>query len=50
MDANSILNYLSQYGVLFIFIIVFLALQAVLDLSLPTYTSDIVNNGIVNNI
>ena len=24
MDANSILNYLSQYGVLFIFIIVFL--------------------------
>ena len=29
-------------------IITFLALQAVLDLSLPTYTSDIVNNGIVN--
>ena len=24
MNANSILNYLSQYGVLFIFIIVFL--------------------------
>ena len=24
MDANSILNYLSQYGVMFIFIIVFL--------------------------
>ena len=24
MDANSILNYLSQYGVIFIFIIVFL--------------------------
>jgi len=31
-----------------LFIIVFLAIQAVLDLSLPTYTSDIVNNGIVN--
>ncbi len=30
------------------FIIVFLIIQALLDLSLPTYTSDIVNNGIVN--
>ena len=29
-------------------IITFLAIQAILDLSLPTYTSDIVNNGIVN--
>ena len=31
-----------------ILIIFFLAIQAILDLSLPTYTSDIVNNGIVN--
>ena len=31
-----------------IFIMAFLVLQALLDLSLPTYTSDIVNNGIVN--
>ena len=30
------------------FIVVFLIIQALLDLSLPTYTSDIVNNGIVN--
>ena len=45
---KHILNILKKSTLSIIFIIIFLALQAVLDLSLPTYTSDIVNNGIVN--
>jgi len=45
---KHILNVLKKSTFSIIFIIVFLALQAILDLSLPTYTSDIVNNGIVN--
>ena len=45
---KHVLNVLKKSTLPIIFIIIFLAIQAVLDLSLPTYTSDIVNNGIVN--
>jgi len=45
---KHILNILKKSSLSIIFIIIFLAIQAMLDLSLPTYTSDIVNNGIVN--
>lgn len=45
---KHVLNVLKKSMLPILFIIVFLAIQAVLDLSLPTYTSDIVNNGIVN--
>ena len=45
---KHILNILKKSSLSIIFIIMFLAIQAMLDLSLPTYTSDIVNNGIVN--
>jgi len=43
-----ILKVLKKSTLPILFIIIFLAIEAVLDLSLPTYTSDIVNNGIVN--
>lgn len=45
---KHILKVLKKSTLPILFIIIFLAIQAVLDLSLPTYTSDIVNNGIVN--
>lgn len=45
---KPILKILKKSTFPILLIIIFLALQAVLDLSLPTYTSDIVNNGIVN--
>lgn len=45
---KHILNILKKSIVPIFFIIVCLIIQALLDLSLPTYTSDIVNNGIVN--
>ena len=45
---KHVLKILKKSIVPIIFIMVFLVLQALLDLSLPTYTSDIVNNGIVN--
>lgn len=45
---KHILNILKKSIMPIILIIVFLAVQAILDLSLPSYTSDIVNNGIVN--
>ena len=45
---KHVLKILKKSTLSIIFIIIFLAVQAVLDLSLPTYTSDIVNNGIVN--
>ena len=45
---KHVLNILKKSTLSIIFIIIFLAIQAILDLSLPTYTSDIVNNGIVN--
>ena len=44
---KHVLKILKKMVIPIIFIIVFLAFQAILDLSLPTYTSDIVNNGIV---
>ena len=44
---KHILKILKKMIIPIIFIVVFLAVQALLDLSLPTYTSDIVNNGIV---
>ena len=40
---KHILNVLKKSSIAIIFIITFLAIQAMLDLSLPTYTSDIVN-------
>ena len=45
---KHVLKILKKSTLSIIFIIIFLAVQAVLDLSLPTYTSYIVNNGIVN--
>ena len=45
---KHVLKILKKSIVPIIFIMAFLVLQALLDLSLPTYTSDIVNNGIVN--
>ena len=45
---KNILKTLKNSIVSIIFIIICLVIQAFLDLSLPTYTSDIVNNGIVN--
>ena len=45
---ETCLKILKKSIVPIIFIMAFLVLQALLDLSLPTYTSDIVNNGIVN--
>ena len=45
---KHVLKILKKSIVPIIFIMAFLVVQALLDLSLPTYTSDIVNNGIVN--
>ena len=45
---KQVLKILKKSTLSIIFIITFLAIEAILDLSLPTYTSDIVNNGIVN--
>lgn len=45
---KNILKTLKNSIVSIILIIICLVIQAFLDLSLPTYTSDIVNNGIVN--
>ena len=45
---KHVLKILKKSIVPIIFIMAILVLQALLDLSLPTYTSDIVNNGIVN--
>ena len=45
---KHVLKILKKSIVPIVFIMAFLVLQALLDLSLPTYTSDIVNNGIVN--
>lgn len=45
---KHVLKILKKSIVPIIFIMVFLVVQALLDLSLPTYTSDIVNNGIVS--
>ena len=45
---KNILKTFKNSIVSIIFIIICLVIQAFLDLSLPTYTSDIVNNGIVN--
>lgn len=42
----QLLKYLKQFSVLIVAIILFLFIQAICDLSLPGYTSDIVNVGI----
>ena len=46
---KEIFNTLKKYSLSLILMIIFIILQATLDLKLPDYTSDIVNVGIQQN-